>query len=32
MQLIKESDAYKIISGIKDWNVYFKETKEKLAG
>jgi len=30
MQLIKESDAYKTISSIKDWNVYFKETKEKL--
>ncbi len=30
MQLIKESDAYKTISGIDDWDVYFKETKEKL--
>lgn len=30
MQLIKESDAYKTISSIKDWDVYFKETKEKL--
>ncbi len=30
MQLIKESDAYKTISCIKDWNIYFKETKENL--
>ena len=30
MQLIKESDAYKTISGIDDWDIYFKETKEKL--
>ena len=30
MQLIKESDAYKTIRGIDDWDVYFKETKEKL--
>jgi len=30
MQLIKESDAYKTISQIKNWDVYFKETKEKL--
>ncbi|MEO9210234.1 MAG: DnaJ domain-containing protein, partial [Ginsengibacter sp.] len=30
MQLIKESDAYKTISGIDDWDFYFKETKEKL--
>jgi len=30
MQLIKESDAYKTISGIEDWDIYFKETKEKL--
>ena len=30
MQLIKESDAYKTISSIKDWDAYFKETKEKL--
>jgi hypothetical protein len=30
VQLIKESDAYNTISSIKDWDVYFKETKEKL--
>jgi hypothetical protein len=30
VELIKASDAYKTISGIKDWDVYFKETKEKL--
>ena len=30
MQLIKESDAYKTISDIDDWDIYFKETKEKL--
>ena len=28
--LIKESDAYTTISSIKDWDVYFRETKEKL--
>ncbi len=30
MQIIKESDAYKTINSIKDWDAYFKETKEKL--
>ncbi len=30
VELIKESDAFKTISSIKDWDVYFKETKEKL--
>jgi hypothetical protein len=30
VELIKVSDAYKTISTIKDWDVYFKETKEKL--
>ena len=30
VELIKESDAYKTIIGIKDWYAYFKETKEKL--
>ena len=30
IELIKKSDAYKTIDSIKDWNVYFKETKEKL--
>ncbi|HET7117449.1 MAG TPA: DnaJ domain-containing protein [Hanamia sp.] len=30
MQMIKESDAYKTISSIKDWDEYFKETKQKL--
>ncbi len=30
MQLIKESDAYKTISGIDDWDEYFASTKEKL--
>ena len=30
MQLIKESDTYKTINSIKDWDFYFKETKEKL--
>jgi hypothetical protein len=30
MQLIKESDAYKTISSIKDWDEYFSETKRKL--
>ena len=30
VELIKASDAYKTISSIKDWHVYFKETKEKL--
>jgi hypothetical protein len=30
MQLIKESDAYRTISSIEDWDIYFKETKEKL--
>ncbi|MGB4654383.1 MAG: phospholipase D-like domain-containing protein [Bacteroidales bacterium] len=27
---IKESDTYKTIIGIKDWDYYFKTTKEKL--
>jgi len=30
IELIKKSDAYKTISSIKDWDTYFKETKEKL--
>jgi hypothetical protein len=30
VELIKASDAYKTISNIKDWDAYFKETKEKL--
>lgn len=30
VELIKESDAYKTIISIKDWDIYFKETKEKL--
>ncbi len=30
MESIKESDAYKTIIGIVDWDYYFKETKEKL--
>ena len=30
VELIKASDAYKTIRGIKDWDLYFKETKEKL--
>ena len=30
VQSIKESDAYKTISGIQDWDFYFKETKENL--
>jgi hypothetical protein len=30
MQLIKESDAYKTISSIEDWDAYFAETKQKL--
>jgi len=30
MQLIKESDAYKTINSIKDWDEYFEEIKEKL--
>ncbi|MEP7229000.1 MAG: J domain-containing protein [Ginsengibacter sp.] len=30
MQLITESDAYKTISGIDDWDKYFTTTKEKL--
>ena len=30
VELIKESDAYNTISTLKDWDVYFKETKEKL--
>ena len=30
MQSIKESDAYKTISGIDDWDEYFASTKEKL--
>ena len=29
IELIKKSDAYKTISSIKDWDTYFKETKEK---
>jgi hypothetical protein len=31
LQLIKESDTYKTISGINDWDAYFANTKEKLA-
>ena len=31
MQLIKESEAYKTISSIEDWDIYFANTKEKLA-
>ena len=30
MQLIKESDAYKTISSIDDWDEYFATTREKL--
>src|SRR5665647_2676037 len=30
VQTIKESDAYKTISSITDWDFYFRETKEKL--
>ena len=30
VELIKGSEAYKTISSIKDWDAYFKETKEKL--
>lgn len=30
VELIKASDAYKMVSSIKDWDAYFKETKEKL--
>ena len=30
VELIKASDAYKTISSIKDWDIYFRETKEKL--
>ena len=30
VQLIKESEAYKTISDIEDWDIYFKETKENL--
>ncbi len=31
LQLIKESDAFKTINGIDDWDIYFVTTKEKLA-
>jgi hypothetical protein len=31
LQLIKESDAYKTITGIEDWDEYFVNTKEKLS-
>jgi len=27
---IKQSEAYKIVSGISDWDAYFKQTKEQL--
>jgi hypothetical protein len=30
MQLIKESEAYKTINGIGDWDEYFADTREKL--
>lgn len=30
VQSIKESEAYKTICSVTDWDVYFKETKEKL--
>ena len=30
MASIKESEAYKTIINIEDWDFYFKETKEKL--
>jgi curved DNA-binding protein CbpA len=30
LQLIKESEAYKTINGIGDWDEYFADTKEKL--
>ena len=30
MQLIKESDAYKTISGIDDWDKYFANAKRGL--
>lgn len=30
IQFFKDSNAFKTISSIKDWDVYFKETKEKL--
>jgi hypothetical protein len=30
VELIKTSDAYKTVSSIKNWDAYFKETKEKL--
>lgn len=29
---IKQSDTFKVVNDIKDWNVYFKTTKEKLKG
>lgn len=31
MQLIKESDAFKTINSLDDWDIYFINTKEKLA-
>jgi hypothetical protein len=27
---IKQSDTFKTVSAIADWDVYFKQTKEKL--
>ncbi len=30
MLAIKENETYKTIVSIKDWKIYFKETKEKL--
>jgi len=30
VESIKESDAYKTINSIEDWDFYFKETKENL--
>ena len=32
MIAIKENETYKTIVSIKDWNTYFKETKQKLEG
>ena len=30
ISLIKESETYQTIAEIKDWDIYFKETREKL--
>ena len=31
VQVIKESEAFTTVSNISNWDIYFKETRQKLA-